>query len=78
MAALARSLGINADQVRQWRHGQDDRKPSPRSCALIERATAGDVTCEELRPDLVWQRTADREWPNAKGRPLLDISAVAA
>lgn len=75
MAALARSLGINADQVRQWRHGQDDRRPSPRNSAAIERATGGIVTCEELRPDLTWKRGADLTWPHSKGRPLLDVAA---
>ena len=78
MASLARSIGINADQVRQWRHGQDERRPSPRSCAAIERATAGLVTCEELRPDLAWTRLPDSSWPGAKGRPAHDVAKEAA
>jgi DNA-binding transcriptional regulator YdaS (Cro superfamily) len=75
MSALARSLGLNADQVRQWRHAQDGRRPSPANCTAIEEATEGGVTCEELRPDLSWSRIADKAWPwSKKGRPVLDLT----
>jgi DNA-binding transcriptional regulator YdaS (Cro superfamily) len=79
MASFARRLGLNADQVRQWRHGQDDRRPSPGNCAAIERATGGLVTCEELRPGDNWHRIADAGWRwHRKGRPALDVTKAAA
>lgn len=56
--AFARLLNLNPDQVRQWRHGHDERKPSPENCVLIEQATGGLVTRKDLRPD-DWQRI----WP---------------
>lgn len=74
MAAFARSLGLNADQVRQWRSGYDGRRPGPESCAAIERATGALVTCEELRPDLDWTRIPDKTWPHPKGRPAHDVA----
>lgn len=79
MAAFARSLGLNADQVRQWRHGHDDRRPSPENCALIESATEGAVTCEELQPGLRWLRVPDKKWPWHKGgRPVLNVAKAVA
>ena len=52
---------------------------SAEGCAEIERATAGAVTCEELRPDLRWQRMPDAAWLwHPQGRPLLDVAAEAA
>lgn len=61
---FARSLGINPDQVRQWRHGYDGRKPSAESCVLIEQATKGAVTRKDLRPD-DWERI----WPELSRKP---------
>lgn len=79
MSALAKVLDIHVDQVRQWRHAQDGRRPSPAKCADIERATAGLVPCEELRPDLSWARIADKLWVHhPKGRPVLDLSRAVA
>lgn len=79
MSAFARALGLNADQVRQWRYAQDGRRPSHDNCAAIERATSGAVTCEELRPDLQWARIPDAAWQwHKRGRPVLDVSKVAA
>lgn len=77
MSSLARELGINADQLRQWRHGHEGRRPNPENCTAIERATYGLVTCEELRPDLPWLRVKDQHWPHPKGRPLLDVAQSA-
>jgi hypothetical protein len=49
---------------------------SAEGCADIERATAGQVTCESMRPDLSWQRMPDAAWPwHPEGRPLLDVTA---
>jgi transposase-like protein len=75
MSAFARDLGINADQVRQWRHAHDGRRPGPVNCAAIERATEGAVTCKELRPDLEWERIPDPAWPwHPEGRPVWDVT----
>ena len=76
--AMAGALGCHPDQLRQWRHGYADRRPPPAVCVEIERHTAGVVTCDELRADLPWSRTADRKWPNKAGRPVLDFARAAA
>ena len=47
--ALAISIGVPSQTVWAW----ISRKSIPAEyCPLIERATGGAVTCEELRPDL--------------------------
>jgi DNA-binding transcriptional regulator YdaS (Cro superfamily) len=75
---LAARLEVNPDQLRQWRHGYANRKPSAEACVELERHTDGAVTCEELRPDLSWSRIPDKAWPNKKGRPVLDFAKAAA
>lgn len=75
---FARRAGLNPDQVRQWRYGHNDRRPSEDNCARLERASSGLVTCEELRPDLAWIRIADKAWPHPKGRPAVDITKALA
>lgn len=54
-------------------------KPVPAErCPSIERASEGEVACEELRGDLKWQRVADAAWPwHASGKPLLDVTVTA-
>lgn len=47
---FAVQLGVHASMVSQWLTGR--RKVSANYCLAIEHATAGAVTCEELRPDL--------------------------
>lgn len=75
---LAKTLGIPAALVSQWTADKDARQvPIPR-CPAIERATAGAVSCEELRPDVAWVRVKDRKWPNPAGRPLVDHMATEA
>jgi DNA-binding transcriptional regulator YdaS (Cro superfamily) len=81
--AIAGGVGLLADLIKSrqsvvsnWRARGN---VSAEGCAEIERATAGAVTCEELRPDLQWQRMADAAWPwHAQGRPLLDVAKEAA
>lgn len=51
-AALARTLGITSQAVSQW-----DRVPVERAFE-VERATNGQVTAEELRPDFFGRRMA--------------------
>lgn len=47
-------------------------------CPAIERATAGKVTVEDLRPDIRWHRIPDPDWPHPLGRPAIDVAAPAA
>ncbi len=68
--AVARMLGIKPPSVIGW----NGRVP-PDRCPTIERATAGKVTCEELRPDVRWQRLPDPAWPHPQGRPCIDVAA---
>lgn len=71
--AVARMLGIKAPSVIGW----SGRPPAER-CPAIERATAGRVPCETLRPDMRWVRVADPTWPHPQGRPCLDVAGPAA
>jgi DNA-binding transcriptional regulator YdaS (Cro superfamily) len=70
--AVARMLGIKAPSVIGW-----NGRPPPDRCPAIERATDGRVTCEELRPDVRWQRVPDATWPHVGGRPCIDVAAPA-
>jgi DNA-binding transcriptional regulator YdaS (Cro superfamily) len=73
-AALAKQLNVTPAAVNQWVSGG---RPIPaEQCPAIEQATAGSVTCEELRPDEPWSRIPDETWPNPKGRPVLDFAAI--
>jgi DNA-binding transcriptional regulator YdaS (Cro superfamily) len=55
-AKLATDLGISPAQVWQWKKGL---RPVPvELCSGIEKATSGEVTRKELRPD-DWQEI----WP---------------
>jgi DNA-binding transcriptional regulator YdaS (Cro superfamily) len=50
---VARVCGVRVQAVSQWVSA--GRIPADR-CEQIERASAGSVTCEALRPDLDWHR----------------------
>lgn len=51
-ASLARLLGASQTDVSLWASG---KRPVPAErCPEIEKATNGEVTCEELRPDVDW------------------------
>jgi DNA-binding transcriptional regulator YdaS (Cro superfamily) len=68
---LAAALGVSKAAVSQWLTG----RPPVDRCPFIERATAGRVTCDELRSDVRWHRISDPAWPHPDGRPCLDIAA---
>ena len=75
MAAFARTLGLNPDQVRQWRHGTGGRQPSPENCVQIERATGRQVRRWHLRPE-DWHAI----WPEligAEGAPPVPEAQAA-
>lgn len=73
--ALARIIGITPGAVSQLLSGA--RPVPPDRCPAIERATGAKVTCEELRPDVRWQRVPDTDWPHPGGRPCIDVAAPA-
>lgn len=76
-AALADAIGVKQPTISEWVRG--DRPLPFERCSDIERATAGAVTCEALRPDLAWSRIRDKAWPwHPEGRPVLDVTKVAA
>ena len=51
-ASLARHIGVSPVLISQWANGH---RPVPAErCPEIEKATSGEVTCEELRPDVDW------------------------
>ena len=69
-AAVARMTGCKPPSVIAWR-----RRGIPADrCPLIERATAGAVTVEQLRPDVAWSRIPDPAWPHPAGRPVIDVA----
>lgn len=73
---LCRIIGAHAPDVSRWL--DKTRKVPQDRCPLIEKATGGKVTCDELRKDLTWSRIEDKSWPNKKGRPVLDFAKAAA
>lgn len=70
---LAAAIDRSPQFVSQLVRGE--RAPPPDRCPAIERATGGQVTCEELRPDVRWQRVPDPDWPHPDGRPCIDVAA---
>jgi DNA-binding transcriptional regulator YdaS (Cro superfamily) len=58
---FARRIGASAQQVSNWR----TRGVPAEWCPDIERATSGQVRCEELRPDIDWAvlRNSDCQEP---------------
>lgn len=52
---------------------QGKRKFPQDKCPVAERLTHFEVRCEELRPDLRWERVPDPDWVH--GKPLLDVTA---
>lgn len=66
---LSVQIGVPSDaQVRQWQHGYANRKPGPKHCVAIERATRGLVTRADLRPDDwrdIWPELASAEAAHA-------------
>ena len=56
--ALAAACGVTPPTVSEWFVSVGKKTPKRRipltRCSDIERATGGQVTCEELRPDFDW------------------------
>lgn len=49
---LAKSLGVVPPLISQWSSGA--RQVPAERCPSIEKATNGNVRCEDLRPDVDW------------------------
>jgi len=56
-AAFALRLGVSQSTVSSWVCGRINEVP-PDRCPEVEALTSGHVRCEQLRPDLQWQRDA--------------------
>ena len=67
--ATAKAVGATQQEVQKWVNNIPPRAPAPR-CPAIERALDARVLCEELRPDVRWERVPDPHWPR-HGRPGL-------
>lgn len=51
-SSLASAIGVASNAPSMWK----TRENVPAEhCLLIERATGGVVTCEDLRPDVAWE-----------------------
>ena len=51
-ASLGRTISVNPVLISQWARGI---RPIPAEhCLSIEKATSGEVRCEDLRPDVDW------------------------
>lgn len=74
--ALAAALGLKQPTVSEWARGE--RAVPPDRCPDIERASAGRVTCQELRSDVNWIRVHDPDWPHPEGRPCIDVARPTA
>ena len=53
-AQLAAEIGVHRVLISQWTADDTPRQVPAEHCPAIERATAGAVRCEELRPDVDW------------------------
>lgn len=72
----AEQVGVHEQYLYQWLSGRRE-VPSER-CHAIEAAFRGAITCEELRPDIVWARITDPDWPwHPAGRPAIDVTVRA-
>lgn len=71
-SALCKQIGAHAPDMSRWISG--DRPIPEGKCVLIELHTGGESPCEENRPDVVWSRIPDPNWPHADGRPVIDVA----
>jgi DNA-binding transcriptional regulator YdaS (Cro superfamily) len=79
VAELAKEIGLTGtsrnQQVWQWQHAHEGRRPNPEYCVAIERATANRVKRWDLRPD-DWHRI----WPELIGKkgspPVPEVQAA--
>lgn len=71
-SAIAALVGCKPPSVVEWRK----RGIPADRCPALERGTHGKYPCETTRPDVVWTRIPDPNWPwHPQGRPLIDVAA---
>lgn len=58
---LAKKIGITPWAVSKW----DVNQPPKKRCLAIEAATDGQVTAEELRPDINWDYVRQQQLETA-------------
>ena len=58
--ALAAKINVRQSLIAMWK--KRGRVPAE-YCPAIERATAGEVRCEQLRPDVAWDVLRDQAAP---------------
>jgi DNA-binding transcriptional regulator YdaS (Cro superfamily) len=54
MEALSKEINSTLASVSNWKHGKV--VPKEEFCAAIEKATKGQVTREEIRPNFDWKK----------------------
>lgn len=54
LTRLARRTGIHVQTLWQWAEQYQGRQVPLDRCVTLELGTDGEVTCEELRPDMAW------------------------
>jgi DNA-binding transcriptional regulator YdaS (Cro superfamily) len=59
LTRLAAAIGVSPQRVSNW----VERGVPAERCPDIERATAGAVRCEDLRPDVAWQVLREQALP---------------
>lgn len=67
-AQFAQLLDVTQGQINHWESGR--KKISPAMALTIEKATHGELTARDLRPDLPWPPTHGSVHAN----PLLEMS----
>ncbi|MBQ1556661.1 MAG: helix-turn-helix domain-containing protein [Pseudomonas sp.] len=67
-SAVARALRISAPTAHGWKRIPEHH------CPALELWKQGDVTVEQMRPDISWHRVPDSNWPHPSGRPLIDVA----
>lgn len=73
-AEVARMTEVAQPSVTRWKKSGIPAERCPR----IELAKRGQTTVEQLRPDVRWIRVPDPNWPNALGRPCIDVIGPSA
>lgn len=79
LSALAKDLKLTGQRplgtVWAW---IDRNHVPPEHAAQIELLESGNVTVEQLTRGVRWRRVPDPKWPNAAGRPLIDVTGPDA
>lgn len=72
LTGFAEQLGVGRVYLTQLVQRTDGRVPSPQLCVQIERATNGQVTRADLRPDDYWLI-----WPDLAAPATVEVRDAA-